>query len=55
MAREFRGLCERHRIAQSTGRTGSSHDNAVRLHSSLGNVPPIEWELRFAHRDLLAA
>jgi len=29
--------------------------NAVRLHSTLGNVPPIEWELRYAHRDLLAA
>ncbi len=23
-----------------------NHYNAVRLHSSLGNVPPIEWELR---------
>jgi transposase InsO family protein len=93
MSREFRHLCHRHRVAQSTGRTGSSldnavaesffatlkrelvsryrfasraearraiiawinHYNAVRLHSSLGNVPPIEWELRFAHRDLLAA
>lgn len=93
MSREFRGLCERRGIAQSTGRTGSSLDNAVaesffatlkrelvsryrftsranarraiiawinrynavRLHSSLGNVPPIEWELRYAHRDLLAA
>ena len=93
MSREFRGLCERQGIAQSTGRTGSSHDNAVaesfwaslkrelvsryrfstradarraiivwvnrynavRLHSTLGNVPPIEWELRYAHRDLLAA
>jgi transposase InsO family protein len=93
MSREFRGLCARHGIAQSTGRTGSSLDNAVaesffatlkrelvsrhrfasraearraiiawinrynavRLHSSLGNVPPIEWELRYAHRDLLAA
>ena len=22
-----------------------NHYNAVRLHSSLGNVPPIEWEL----------
>jgi len=29
--------------------------NAVRLHSSLGNVPPIEWELRFINRQLLAA
>jgi putative transposase len=88
MSREFRLLCERHGIAQSTGRTGSSldnavaesfwatlkrelvsryrfatraearraiiswvnHYNAVRLHSSLGNVPPIEWELRL-HRS----
>ena len=93
LSREFRQLCEHHGIAQSTGRTGSSldnavaeslwatlkrelvsryrfasradarraiiawinHYNAVRLHSSLGNVPPIEWELRYAHRDLLAA
>ena len=84
MSREFRALCERHGIEQSTGRTGSSldnavaeslwaslkrelvsrcrfdsrsearraiiawinHYNAVRLHSSLGGVPPIEWELR---------
>jgi hypothetical protein len=27
----------------------------VRLHSSLGNVPPIEWNWAFAYRDLLAA
>ena len=84
LSREFRELCERHGIAQSTGRTGSSldnavaeslwaslkrelvsrcrfasradarraiiawinHYNAVRLHSSLDNIPPIEWELR---------
>ena len=32
-----------------------NHYNAVRLHSTIGNVPPIEWELRYAHRDLLAA
>jgi putative transposase len=32
-----------------------NHYNAVRLHSSLGNVPPIEWELRYAHRRLHAA
>ena len=35
--------------------TWINHYNAVRLHSSLGNVPPIEWELRYARRDLLAA
>lgn len=35
--------------------TWVNHYNAVRLHSTLGNVPPIEWELRYAHRDLLAA
>ncbi len=84
MSREFRGLCDRYGIAQSSGRTGSCLDNAVaeslwaslkrelvsrcrfasraearraiiawinhyntvRLHSSLGGVPPIEWELR---------
>jgi len=93
LSRDFRELCERHGIAQSTGRTGSSHDNAVaesfwatlkrelvsrvrfatradarraitawinhynavRLHSSLGNVAPIEWELRFARQRLQAA
>jgi putative transposase len=93
MGRDFRRLCRRHGIAQSTGRTGSSldnalaesfwasikrelisryrfasladarraiigwinHYNAVRLHSSVGNVPPIEWELRFHQSDLLAA
>ena len=32
-----------------------NHYNSRRLHSTLGNVPPIEWELRYAHRDLLAA
>lgn len=31
------------------------HYNTVRLHSSIGNVPPIEWELRFACRQLQAA
>ena len=93
MSREFRSLCERLGVLQSTGRTGSSldnavaeslwaslkrelvsrcrfesradarraiirwinHYNAVRLHSSLGNVPPIEWELRFNQPGLLAA
>ena len=93
MAREFRALCARHRIAQSVGRIGSSYDNAVaesfwatlkrelvsryrfetradarraiiawinhynavRLHSTLGNVPPIEWELRFARCTRKAA
>ncbi|MGH9208455.1 MAG: IS3 family transposase [Acidimicrobiales bacterium] len=32
-----------------------NHYNAVRLHSSLGNVPPIEWELRFTRSQLQAA
>ena len=32
-----------------------NHYNAVRLDSSLGNAPPIEWELRFARRRLQAA
>ncbi len=32
-----------------------NHYNTVRLHSSLGNVPPIEWELRFAIHQLQAA
>jgi transposase InsO family protein len=32
-----------------------NHYNSVRLHSSLGNVPPVEWELRFAHHQLFAA
>jgi transposase InsO family protein len=29
--------------------------NAVRLHSSLGFVPPIEWELTYARQQLQAA
>ena len=37
--------------ASSTSRAGAH----LRLHSTLGNVPPLEWELRYAHRDLLAA
>jgi transposase InsO family protein len=32
-----------------------NHYNAVRRHSSLGNVPPIQWELRYARRQLFAA
>jgi len=32
-----------------------NHYNAVRRHSTLGNVPPVEWELRFARRHLQAA
>ena len=32
-----------------------NHYNSVRLHSSLGNVPPIEWELNYVHRNLLVA
>jgi transposase InsO family protein len=93
MARDFRSLCAKHQIAQSVGRIGSSHDNAVaesfwatlkrelvhrcrfatraearraiiawtnhynavRRHSTIGNVAPIEWELRFARRRLQAA
>lgn len=31
------------------------HYNAVRRHSSLGNVSPIQWELRFTHHERLAA
>ena len=31
------------------------HYNAVRLHSSLGNVSPIEWELRYRLTELQAA
>jgi transposase InsO family protein len=29
--------------------------NAVRLHSSLGYVPPIEWELNYYRQQLQAA
>ena len=85
ISKDFRGLCRRHRVAQSVGPIGLSADNAVaksfwsslkrelvhryrfatrveamaaitawirrrkavRLHSSLGNVPPLEWELRY--------
>lgn len=90
---DFRALCERHQIAQSVGRIGSSQDNAVaesfwatlkrelvaryrfatradarraiitwirhynavRLHSSLGNMPPLEWELHYRLTELHAA
>jgi len=31
------------------------HYNATRLHSSLGNLPPIEWELRYGLHALEAA
>lgn len=31
------------------------HYNATRLHSSLGNVPPIEWELNYRREVLQAA
>ena len=31
------------------------HYNATRLHSSLGNVPPIEWELNYRLQALQAA
>ena len=31
------------------------HYNTVRLHSSLGNVPPLEWELRYRLTELQAA
>lgn len=93
MGRDFRALCERHDIAQSVGRIGSSQDNAAaesfwatlkrelvsryrfasraearraivwwinhynarRRHSSIGNVTPLEWELRCARRRLQAA
>jgi len=93
MSREFRELCERHGICQSTGRVGScldnaaaesfwatlkrelvsryrfasraqarriiiawiNHYNAVRRHSSLGNVPPIEWELRYYRSIMVEA
>jgi len=32
-----------------------NHYNGLRRHSSIGNVSPIEWELRCAHRRLQAA
>jgi putative transposase len=31
------------------------HYNAVRLHSSLGNIPPVNWELRYAQQNLMVA
>jgi hypothetical protein len=31
-----------------------SHYNAVSLHTSLGSAPPIERQLHYARRDLLA-
>jgi putative transposase len=55
-----RELVSRYRFASRTEARRAiiawiNHYNAVRLHSTLGNVPPLEWELRYAHRDLLAA
>ncbi|HVA09638.1 MAG TPA: integrase core domain-containing protein [Acidimicrobiales bacterium] len=32
-----------------------NHYNALRCHSSIGNVSPIEWELRYARHRLQAA
>jgi transposase InsO family protein len=32
-----------------------NHYNALRRHSTLGNVSPIEWELRFVRCRLQAA
>lgn len=32
-----------------------NHYNALRRHSSIGNISPIEWELRFTRRRLQAA
>lgn len=32
-----------------------NHYNALRQHSSLNNLSPIEWELQFARRQLQAA
>ncbi len=32
-----------------------NHYNTLRLHSSINNMSPIEWELRFAQRQLQAA
>ena len=32
-----------------------NHYNTLRLHSSINNMSPIEWELRFARRQLQAA
>ena len=32
-----------------------NHYNGLRLHSSINNMSPIEWELRFAQRQLQAA
>lgn len=93
MGQDFRALCEKHKIAQSVGRIGSSQDNAVaesfwatlkrelvhrcrfatraearraiivwinhynglRRHSSIGNVSPIEWELRWFRAQIAEA
>ena len=32
-----------------------NHYNGLRLHSSINNMSPIEWELQFAQRQLQAA
>lgn len=93
MGRDFRALCEKHKVDQSVGRIGSSQDNAVaesfwatlkrelvsrcrfatradarraiiawinhynalRRHSTLGNVAPLEWELRWFRTQIAEA
>jgi len=93
LSREFKELCARHGVAQSVGRTGSCHNNAVaesfwatlkrefvdrfrfesradarraitgwinhynavRQHSLINNMSPIEWELQFSRRQIQAA
>ena len=32
-----------------------NHYNGLRQHSSINNMPPIEWELQFAQRQFHAA
>ena len=47
---QVRDLSQRYAGRSEPGRQGTAwikHYNATRLHSSLGNLPPIEWELRY--------
>jgi transposase InsO family protein len=44
------------RLARTAAITAWIHRyNTVRLHSSIGYVPPIEWELKYRHTGQLAA
>ncbi|MFD5088865.1 DDE-type integrase/transposase/recombinase [Kitasatospora sp. NPDC058406] len=53
---EFAGLCRRHGIRRSTGKVGSSYDNAaaesflasLKRHFTLGHLSPVQFEQQIA-------